>query len=83
MANLFYICQTEFNDMVTITENKLIIEIEHVCPSDLFNDIRSSLIFNMQNLDYVNTVDMEIKNSNYFTLLLLKEMLEVKLLSKK
>jgi hypothetical protein len=62
--------------MVTITKTKLIIEIEHTCPADLLEILKDSLIFNLQQVEYSDNVSVvELKESNYFLLLLLKEML--------
>ena len=65
--------------MITLTDDKLTIEIEHVCPGDLVNELSESLIFVLQHVDYDDSVDgVKRREANYFLLLLLREMMEVK-----
>lgn len=62
--------------MITTTETKVIIEIEHPCPDEVIKDIRVAMISSLQNRKYDKHTDLkEIQQSNFFMLELLKHTL--------
>ena len=65
--------------MIIITDEKLVIELEHPCPSDVIHDIQHAIITSLQHVNYgIGTDIKEIQTSNYFMLELLKQTLRVK-----
>ena len=44
--------------MVTLKENKLIIEIEHPCPDEFLNDLSSAIISILQSRELSNYTEL-------------------------
>lgn len=63
--------------MITITKDKLIIEIEHPVPGELLNEFKEAIVYSLQHVDYSETSDLkELGHCNYFMLELLKSISE-------
>lgn len=62
--------------MITLTEEKLIIEINHPNPEDLLIDLKDSIIKCLQHLEFDESADLEELQFAQYTLLeLLKNIL--------
>ena len=61
--------------MVTITENKLIIEFDDTDPKNLHSELKSAIFTILQSLDFNSNCDTnELETAHYFILKLLKEL---------
>lgn len=66
----------KLNLMVTLTDEKLIIEISHPAPEDLLIDLKDSIIKCLQHLEFDESADLEELQFAQYTLLeLLKNIL--------
>ncbi len=62
--------------MVKTKKNKLVIEIETNDPEMLRTELKNSIIGILQNIKYGDADLLEIESSQYFLLMLLKEIIE-------
>jgi hypothetical protein len=62
--------------MVKTEEKRLVIEIETNDPEMLRNELKNSIIGILQNIKYEESELLEIESSQYFLLMLLKEIME-------
>lgn len=63
--------------MITITENKVLIEFEHSCPQEAVKDLQRAIITSIQNqkIDEFSEWE-EIMESNYVLLEMLRNTIE-------
>lgn len=61
--------------MVTVTENKIIIEIEDENPSDLLLEFKNSIIDVLQCLDFKTQNIQDLESSQFFVLKILRELM--------
>jgi hypothetical protein len=62
--------------MVTITDDKLIIEITHPCPDELLVSLKDAIIIGLQHINLSDTDFEKIQHAQYMLLELLKNILE-------
>jgi hypothetical protein len=54
--------------MVTIQNEKVIIEIDHPCPEEFVKDLKDSIIYALQNQEVNEFTDLvKFKNANIYT----------------
>lgn len=61
--------------MVTVTANKITIEIEDDSPGDLLIEFKNSIIDVLQCLDFKTQHIHELESSQYFVLKILRELI--------
>ncbi len=62
--------------MVTLTKNKIILEIEDDSPEELLFEFKHSLIHVLQHLDFKAPNIKDLESSHYFVLRILQELIE-------
>lgn len=63
--------------MVKTTKNKVIIEFQHVCPTEAVKDLQRAIITSVQNQTLNELSDLEqVKESNYMLLEVLRNTLK-------
>ncbi len=61
--------------MVTLSPNKIIVEIEDSCPENLLQEFQNSIVVILQNLDFNSGYDAkELETAHFFILKLLREL---------
>ncbi len=61
--------------MVTLSPNKIIVEIEDSCPKNLLHEFQNSIVVILQNLDFNSGYDAkELETAHFFILKLLREL---------
>lgn len=61
--------------MVSVTENKIIIEIEDENPEDLLIEFKNSIIQVLQSIDFKTQNIQDLESSQYFVLKILRELM--------
>lgn len=61
--------------MVTVTENKIIIEIHDESPADLLIEFKNAIIDVLQHLDFKTPNIVELESSQFFVLMILRELM--------
>ena len=62
--------------MVTTSESKAIIEIEHMSPEDFIKDLKKALINGLQNQELSEYTDLEVYRDTQYVLIELLKQLE-------
>ena len=61
--------------MVTLTKNKLIIEMEHSCPEELLAKLKSSIVLVVQNINYEIVGADKMSHAQFFILEVLQALM--------